>query len=156
MPPSSGSSFDAGVQFIPDIPTTDDVVPPIDRWFYNDTGATISSTNALSFDLSKTPRWSRVRHYSGTPATDAMLIVGGCIQDIPDKSWGPVRVRGKVASQKVAAGTAQGAGLSGGAAAGTLKTMAAFAAAERLVAIASTAEAAGLAEVVYLGNGVVG
>jgi hypothetical protein len=146
---SAGSSHDVGVQWVGDISTTDQLLPPIDRWFYNDSGSTISANNSISADLSKTPRLTRVRQYTGTPATDGNLIVAGAIQDVKDDKWGPFRIRGVVSTQKVAAGTAAGRRLVAGAAAGTLKASAAYSADETPVAIALTAEAGGLAEVFY-------
>lgn len=151
MPPSSG--HDEGQQFVLDSETTEGVIPFIDKFFYNDSGSTIPANKAVSVDLSKTPRWTRIRQYTGTIATDGPLIVGVSVADIPDKKWGKVRVRGEIQCEvdgAVVAGTV----LQAGADAGRLAEQSAtFAVTHRQIAIASEADTANVGNVFVLANG---
>lgn len=149
------SGHDAGSQGIGDSESTDRTIAAIDRWFYNDSGATIAASQAVSFDLSKTPRFTRIRRYTGTIATDGTLIVGVTPEAIPDKTWGRVRVRGEVVCN-VATSASAGQVLQAVASPGQLGVQSAtFAATHRQIAICATAEASNLATVYVLANGFV-
>jgi hypothetical protein len=148
----ASSGHDVGLHFIGDSATTESFHPAIDVWCYNDSGAIIAAGQAVSVDLSKTPRMTRIRRYTGTPATDGVLIVGGTPRAIPIGELGLVRVRGILTGQNLATGVTAGLKLVAGAAAGRLKAAAAYAVDEREVALCTVAEASNLGEVYYYGS----